>query len=201
MAKRPKTLSDDDKALWKKVAESTTRLRPAKPDLPVEQHTEVSSPRQKRPKPIKVEHAKFRLGERAATRPNPHDLAPSMSDRIAANPVAMDRKTFGKMKKGRISPEARIDLHGMTIAQAYPVLTRFILSSVEADCRLVLVITGKGKHKDEGGPIPVRHGVLRHQVPHWLHTAPLRQHVLQISEAHLKHGGQGAYYVYLRRRR
>ncbi|WP_312847271.1 Smr/MutS family protein [Aliiroseovarius sp. M344] len=113
----------------------------------------------------------------------------------------MDRKVFGKMKKGRLSPEGRIDLHGMTIAQAHPVLTRFILDAVAMDRRLVLVITGKGKHRDDGGPIPVRHGVLRHQVPHWLHTMPLRQHVLQIAEAHLKHGGQGAYYVYLRRRR
>lgn len=201
MVKRPKALSDDDKALWKKVAESTTRLRPAKPVIPTEEHPQPSNPRQKQPKPIKVEHPKFRLGERAGTRATPHDLSPSIRDRVAAHPVAMDRKTFGKMKKGRISPEARIDLHGMTIAQAHPMLTRFILNAVDADRRLVLVITGKGKHKDDGGPIPVRHGVLRHQVPHWLNTAPLRQHVLQITEAHLKHGGQGAYYVYLRRRR
>jgi DNA-nicking Smr family endonuclease len=43
-------------------------------------------------------------------------------------------------------------------------------------------------------------GVLRHQVPLWLRQPPLGQAVLQVSEAHLKHGGSGAYYVYLRRR-
>lgn len=200
MAKRPKRLSDDDKALWQKVTESTIRLHPPKPStgktkpIPAE-------PLQQPPRPVKVNHPRFRVGENAKKPGNLHNLAPSMRDHIASNPVAMDRKTFGKMKKGRLSPEAKIDLHGMTIAQAHPVLTRFILNAIDADRRLVLVITGKGKHKDEGGPIPVRHGVLRHQVPHWLNTAPLRQHVLQISEAHLKHGGQGAYYVYLRRRR
>ena len=141
------------------------------------------------------------IGQRAQPNAQPHDLAPSLSNSVASQPVSMDRKIFGKMKKGRLSPEARIDLHGMTIAQAHPVLVRFILDAAAADRRLVLVITGKGKHRDDGGPIPVRHGVLRHQVPHWLNTMPLKQYVLQISEAHLKHGGQGAYYVYLRRRR
>ncbi|WP_282182031.1 Smr/MutS family protein [Aliiroseovarius marinus] len=200
MAKRPKTLTEDDKVLWQKVKDSTIRLRPPKPSR---EKTETIPPEpiQPPPKPVKVTHPRFRVGERAKKPGNPNDLAPSMRDHIASSPVAMDRKTFGKMKKGRLSPEAKIDLHGMTIAQAHPMLTRFILNAIDADRRLVLVITGKGKHKDEGGPIPVRHGVLRHQVPHWLNTAPLRQHVLQITEAHLKHGGQGAYYVYLRRQR
>ena len=69
------------------------------------------------------------------------------------------------------------------------------------DRRLVLVITGKGRKPHDDNPIPVRHGILKHQVPHWLHSPPLSAVVLQISEAHLKHGGTGAYYVYLRRRR
>jgi DNA-nicking Smr family endonuclease len=66
--------------------------------------------------------------------------------------------------------------------------------------RLVLVITGKGKPAPDHGPIPTRTGVLRHQVPHWLRMAPLGPAVLQVTESHLKHGGGGAYYVYLRRR-
>ena len=73
--------------------------------------------------------------------------------------------------------------------------------SVAEGRRFVLVITGKGKSRPDDGPIPERHGVLRHQVPHWLNSPPLRSHVLQISEANRKHGGLGAYYVYLRRPR
>ncbi|GHF02528.1 DNA mismatch repair protein MutS [Aliiroseovarius zhejiangensis] len=197
MARRPRHLSAEDKALWKKVADSTNRLHPARPlaDLPAKNPT---PPKERQPK---ARHPAFQLGQNAKTNALPHDLSPSLSNSVASQPVSMDRKTFGKMKKGRLSPESRIDLHGMTIAQAHPVLIRFILDAAAADRRLVLVITGKGKHRDDGGPIPVRHGVLRHQVPHWLNSMPLKQHVLQISEAHLKHGGQGAYYVYLRRRR
>ena len=79
-------------------------------------------------------------------------------------------------------------------------LIRFILNAQSAGLRLVLVITGKGKRGQDIGPIPQRMGALRHQVPQWLRLPPLGPAVLQISEAHLKHGGSGAYYVYLRRR-
>ncbi|SEV91277.1 DNA-nicking endonuclease, Smr domain [Aliiroseovarius sediminilitoris] len=199
MARRPRHLSAEDRALWKKVTDSTERMHAATRPL-TELPTTKPAPASRKPHP-KSRPPAFQIGQRAQPNAQPHDLAPSLSNSVASQPVSMDRKIFGKMKKGRLSPEARIDLHGMTIAQAHPVLVRFILDAAAADRRLVLVITGKGKHRDDGGPIPVRHGVLRHQVPHWLNTMPLKQYVLQISEAHLKHGGQGAYYVYLRRRR
>ena len=112
----------------------------------------------------------------------------------------MDAGTHAKMRRGKLAPEARIDLHGMTLAEAHPELIHFILNAQSAGMRLVLVITGKGKRREDTGPIPQRVGALRHQVPQWLRLPPLGQAVLQVSEAHLKHGGSGAYYVYLRRR-
>jgi DNA-nicking Smr family endonuclease len=97
-------------------------------------------------------------------------------------------------------PEARIDLHGMTLAEAHPELIRFVLNAHADAMRLVLVITGKGKDRDDGGPIPRRMGALRHQVPQWLRLLPLGPVVQQVAEAHARHGGHGALYVYLRRR-
>ena len=129
------------------------------------------------------------------------NLAPTLPDLLQKQPVQMDRKTFGQMIRGRLSPEGRLDLHGMTLDQAHPVLSRFILKEYSAGKRLVLVITGKGKNRPDDGPIPVRTGILRHQVPIWLSSPPLRHAVLQTSPAHKKHGGIGAYYVYLRRTR
>lgn len=126
---------------------------------------------------------------------------PSISDQVRAAPIQMDRKSFDQMKRGKLKPEGRIDLHGMTLDRAHPVLTRFILSSHSAGKRLVLVITGKGKSRDDGGPIPVRFGVLRHQVPLWLSMQPLSSAILQVTQAHDRHGGGGAYYVYLRKLR
>ena len=198
MARKPRGLSKDEKELWEEVAKKTAKLRP---DAPKPSAFETEKQTLSHPKMPKVPTPRFQIGERAKGRKPGHDLAPSIRDQVAGGPIAMDKKRYGKMTRGRIDPEARIDLHGLTMAEAHPRLNRFILNAVADQKRLVLVITGKGKSKPDSGPIPERLGVLRHQVPHWLHMPPLRAHVLQISEANQKHGGHGAYYVYLRRAR
>ena len=129
-----------------------------------------------------------------------HDLAPTISERLGAQPVEMDKKAFRRLKRGQSKPEARLDLHGMTADAAHGALTRFILSAHASGKRLVLVITGKGRVSEDAGPIPTRVGVLRHQVPHWLARPPIGPLVLQVTEAHQRHGGSGALYVYLRRK-
>ena len=196
---RRKRLSEDDLELWRQVARTAEPLHPAKKarqvqPAPKPRKTPVS---ETKPEPIPA----FRIGTKAPHTPPGHDLQRPLGQRLAGQPVAMDRKNFTRMKRGKLQPEGRIDLHGMTLAQAHPALTGFILQSHAMGRRLVLVITGKGKRGDEDGPIPRQKGVLRHQVPQWLRMAPLHGIVLQISEAHLKHGGGGAYYVYLRRSR
>jgi DNA-nicking Smr family endonuclease len=142
----------------------------------------------------------FRIGEKAAAKPHPPQPQRDLSARLAHAPVRMDHGTYQKLLRGKLKPEARIDLHGMTLAEAHPELIRFVLSAHEAGKRLVLVITGKGRDRDTPDPIPVRRGVLRHQVPAWLHAPPLGALVLDIREAHQRHGGGGAFYVYLKRR-
>ena len=111
--------------------------------------------------------------------------------------MQVDSRTQRDLSRGKLRPEARIDLHGMTLAAAKAELTGFILSAQASGRRLVLVITGKGK--GDHGPLPTRSGALRHEVPHWLDLPPLSHVVLQVVPAHLRHGGGGAYYVYLRR--
>jgi len=143
---------------------------------------------------------RFRIGEKARLRPG-HDILLPLADRLAAAPVRMDAKSFARMSRGKLVPESRLDLHGLTLAEAHPELIGFILNAQSAGLRLVLVITGKGRPGADHGPIPQPHGVLKHQVPQWLHMPPLGPAVLQVAEAHLRHGGSGAYYVYLRRGR
>lgn len=96
--------------------------------------------------------------------------------------------------------EGRIDLHGMTQAQAHAALQRFIVASRAMDRRLVLVITGKGWDPMASRPEHAV-GVLRRSVPRWLDTPPLSQHVAAITDAHAKDGGTGALYVLLKRQR
>lgn len=193
-------LSEEDKELWRKVSDTAKPMHTA----PVRAVRDPAASPMPLPKQIDVAAPKlsgFQLGSKAKDKTPGHDLMPSLSDRVASQPVQMDRKAFGRMKKGKLYPEARIDLHGMTLSQAHPALIGFVMRSYGEGKRLVLVITGKGKSKQDDGPIPVRHGVLKHQVPQWLQMMPLKPVVMQVSEAHLKHGGSGAYYIYLRRPR
>lgn len=197
MSKRPpRRLRPDEEEIWNRVAKTANPLRRSSLPAPID----VSPPPRQPKKPEKEPILPFRIGsETRADRT--HDLQPSLTDRLVQAPVAMDRKAFGKLKRGKLKPEGRLDLHGMTLAQAHPALNRFILGAHAQGKRLVLVITGKGKDRDQGGPIPERLGVLRHQVPHWLSIPPLASVVLQVSTANLRHGGSGAYYVYLKRSR
>ena len=194
--KRRRGLTPEETELWNKVRDRTIPLHPEKRQPLVEQINTSKEIKSKR-----ETIAPFRLGQRATQTATLASLAPTISDRLAQQPVQMDRKAFTNLKRGKLKPERRIDLHGMTLARAHPALNRFILDAASDEVRLVLVITGKGKDKHDEGPIPVRRGVLKHQVPQWLQMAPLKQVVMQVSEAHLKHGGTGAYYIYLRRRR
>lgn len=188
-------LNDDDLELWRRVTERTEKL-----DLKSLFTPEIDAPVPSLPALKKSRDVILGKPNAKATK-RPHDLVPSLPDQLRSAPVQMDQKAFGKLKRGKLKPEGRLDLHGMTLDRAHPALMGFILGAHRSGKRLVLVITGKGKQRDEGGPIPVRHGVLRHQVPQWLGMAPLASVVLQVSQAHLSHGGGGAYYVYLRRQR
>jgi DNA-nicking Smr family endonuclease len=189
MPRRRRGLSPEDRRLWDELARTTKPLHPAQPEA-----TPAAGPLPRADPPAPV------------TRP-PRP-APAATPRIAYAPPAtlerasphMDRRRFDKLRRGRLEPEARIDLHGMTAERAHTALTGFILRAHDDGLRLVLVITGKGR-PDDGATAPRRHGILRHSLPHWLAAPPLNARVLQVAGAHQRHGGAGAFYVYLRRRR
>ena len=190
-------IKPEELELWQQVARTAERMHPVRK---LQQPLVAPAKKQivaKEPADIPL----FKLGQNAGGKPVGHDVLPHISQRLAAAPLNMDKKAHTRMRRGKMQPEARLDLHGMTLAEAHPALTGFILQSQTMGRRLVLVITGKGKDSHDIGPIPRRRGVLRHQVPQWLRMAPVGQAVLQITEANQKHGGGGALYVYLRRRR
>ena len=96
-----------------------------------------------------------------------------------------------KLRRGLYPIDARIDLHGLTQAEAYERLVAFLAACQARGNRCVLVITGRG----------VRHGgTLRSMTPRWLDEPPNRPRVLAFAQAQLHHGGEGALYVLLRRR-
>ena len=197
MSRRPRGLHPEERDLWQQIAKSARALHPDRPERPV---AFDGAPTHMLKKSLGLMQA-FRVGDRARPLTATHDLAPAPRDHLANKPLRMDRKMFERMARGKLAPEARIDLHGMTLAQAHGELIGFVLNAHADGLRLILVITGKGKRGEDHGPIPARVGALRHQVPHWLAMPPLGSAILQVSCASLKHGGEGAYYVYLRRTR
>ncbi|MGH7064063.1 MAG: Smr/MutS family protein [Stellaceae bacterium] len=140
------------------------------------------------------------LRDRPAAAPEtpPPAAAPDREPRAAPPPpdrfAGIDRANAERLKRGRHPIEARLDLHGMTQIEAHRELAAFIRLCADAERRCVLVITGRGLGPN--GP-----GVLKSAVPRWLAETPLRHRILAIAPAQPRHGGAGALYLLLRRRR
>ena len=188
-----KKLSSEDLKLWDKVTGSTKPLDKKKPVVH-DKHPKKNNLRSVI-KPQRVS-PKIKTLSQSANEPFQKKVILENSQK-----VKMDMKAFTKLKKGKLEPEDTLDLHGMTLETAFPALSSFISRAHSTQKRLVLVITGKGKNTDPGYAVPQRNGVLRSQVPIWLKEPRLSSLVLQIERAHHRHGGLGAFYIYLRRNR
>lgn len=196
----PRRLRPDEEELWHRIARTARPLHPKGPfvDTAVPENKK-HEPRKSIEQPIRLEP--FEVGSRSLTAVSGLSLK---SERIRPHSSAsqsIDRNTCRRIKRGKEAPEARIDLHGMTADAALSALNAFLFRSHASRMRLVLVITGKGRTAQDQGPIPSRKGVLRKGVPVWLSRPPLSAIVLEVTEAHQRHGGAGAVYVFLRRSR
>ncbi len=120
--------------------------------------------------------------------------APSQVEQPLDQFAGIDRANAERLKRGLHAIEARLDLHGMTQAEAHRSLIDFVVASHEIGRRCVLVITGRGLGPD--GP-----GVLKSAVPRWLEEAGLRRRILAVAAAQPRHGGAGALHLLLRRQR
>ena len=111
--------------------------------------------------------------------------------------------TEDRLRKGLLEPEARIDLHGMTEGAAHRALYAWLAGAQSRRYRLVLVITGKGnpRRHETASWMQSPHGVLKQMVPRWLAQPELAAMIASIRPAHVRHGGDGALYVYLRKNR
>ena len=218
--RRRRTLTDEERDLWKKVADSIQPLRPSGP---------LVAPAWEEPSPLLETAPPVPPVPTPAPEPMPPRVqrivrpeGPSLTKRALAGWTRMihvkhgasldgltpavpappslarlDDRTKRRLVRGSVPIDERLDLHGMTQEAAHSALRHFLVNARARGARIVLVITGKGK----GGVAAEVHerGVLRRSVPHWLADASLRPIVLGFEEAHLAHGGAGAIYVRLRR--
>jgi DNA-nicking Smr family endonuclease len=187
--KRRRVLSYEERVLWTTVTKAIEPLRvPARAASAVDGEPAAEVAESARP---------VKEAQQASPTPMPQKLLPPP---LAPPLMPLGRRLKQRVARGKQAIDARLDLHGLTQAQAHAALLRFLRSAHARDARLVLVITGKGL-KNFGARGEVEHGVLRRHVPQWLGLPEFRSLVVGFEDAHIAHGGEGALYVRLRRSR
>ena len=183
MAKPPdkaKTAPTDDAALFESAMRDVEKIEGKVGSPPAQP---VPKPAAPNPSPSRSKRPGARSVKSIAALP--HLAAGTSAD--------VDARTLDRLRRGRLRPEARLDLHGLTQDKAHRALDRFISQAQSSGARSIIIITGKGR-VSEGG------GVLRNQVPQWLNAPGIRPSILAFSPAQPRDGGSGALYVLLRKR-
>ena len=127
--------------------------------------------------------------QRKAKPQQPRAPAPPLQHKVRVTPP-QDRGAEKRVRRGKLEIGATLDLHGHNQTTGRTALERFLRSAQARGERTVIVVTGVGR----GG-----HGVLRAKLPEWLAEPAFRAIVNGFARAHRSHGGEGAYYVFLRR--
>lgn len=179
-------LTPDDQALWQAYARTVRPLKRDRVDVAADRSDVPASGKERQGKPS------MKGGDGLAATP------PS-----SRKPGGLDHRMRRQVARGRVAIEDRIDLHGMRQAEAHRTLSAFIRSAAARRLGVVLVITGKGRATGEAVPWWEGRdtGVLRRLVPEWLRQADLAPLVVGFEAAGAAHGGDGAFYVRLRRKR
>jgi len=169
------TISSEDAAIWQKMTQDVKKM-PNKTYIkanktPVKQKKASIKPEKINETPI--------LNQKTKQSTN------TQSSEIA-------KQTDKRLRRGQIKIEATLDLHGQSKNDAYSTVTRFIQNAYTQQKRCVMIITGKGKANE---------GILRQNLPLWLQEDHLKPIILKTHQAQPKHGGSGAFYIYIRKNR
>lgn len=201
--RRRRILTSDEHALWSHVTRHIQPLgrRLSADDAEAKPATAPVAPAT--PPPGEADKPKgTKAASRAAKAPGTPAPAKAKPTEPALPPIVpLERRLRQRLSRGTHAIDAVIDLHGMRQDEAHAALRGFLGSAQARGHTVVLVVTGKGAGAAAGGGVFEERGVLRRSVPHWLRLPDLRGLVVGFEEAVAHHGGGGALYVRLRRRR
>jgi DNA-nicking Smr family endonuclease len=172
-------LAPEERALWEKVIASVRPLAPRKPS------EELAPPAAPEPAP-------------AAKAPPAPRKAPPAPPKKAEPGTTLDGSWDKRLAQGLVQPDLTVDLHGHNLATAYDLLDRRLDQAVSTGARLLLLITGKPPTDERR---PVQRGAIRAAVGDWLAASSHAGSIAAVRGAHRRHGGSGALYSVLRRRR
>lgn len=168
-------LGAEERALWARVIATVRPL-----------HLAAAEPEAPSPK----------AAEPPATKPKPRPK-PAASAPVRAKPgETLDASWDRRLARGIVQPDATVDLHGHNLHSAYTLLDHRLEQAVASGARLLLLITGKPPASR-----PAERGKIRDAVGDWLAASRHAGHIAAVRGAHPRHGGGGALYIVLRRRR
>lgn len=189
---KTKEPSDEDRALWRETMRAHDVRLNKKAKLHAKKrksaavdddapHPRIKLAPKQKPKWVRLEKTPH---------PTPRKTVSVVQDTGALPPL--DKNIFGRISDGKRVIDERIDLHHMTAATAHAALLSFVQDAYEDGARTLLVITGKGKDGT---------GILRTKTTRWLESNPACKALISgIAHASPRHGGEGAFYIMLRKK-
>jgi DNA-nicking Smr family endonuclease len=188
---RRRDLSPQEAELWRKVASTVTPIHPSRKreeDRPKE--TAAGAP-------VVAPPAKLRKAARV--------LAPTPVARPVPAPRPLDRNGLDsgwerRLSRGLVDPDFTLDLHGSSLDGAHGRLASGLSQAKAMGARVVLLITGRARPVEAADRGQAR-GAIRAKVLDWLAAGDHGPDIAAIRGAHRRHGGAGALYIVLRRRK
>lgn len=188
---RKRFVSHEEKSLWNKVMRNVSPLSLSNRGL-VNQKKIIEETKNTSVGDNSSKVTNYQINNYDITGKTLENAKPYIDLEVGTN-AGLDKRNAQRLRRGKLRPEAKLDLHGHKQYEAFNELRSFVLESQIMDKRCILVITGKGSVKTGG--------VLRKMLPRWVNQAPLRSAVIAIENAIPRDGGSGAFYLLLRRRR
>lgn len=182
-------LGPEEQAAWAQLARTVKPIRRDRPAPPAQPDPGPAAAKPAPAKPIKARAAPL---SRPAAAPVQAPPPPRPSD-------ILDGRWEKQIRRGQLMPEMAIDLHGHTLALAHQRLERALVQSLADGVRVLLVVTGKPR-ENRGGE-EGRRGAIRAEIGHWLQSSSMADRIASVRTAHPRHGGTGALYIILRRRK
>jgi DNA-nicking Smr family endonuclease len=190
----PRGLTAEEAAAWARVAETVRPMVPPRHgegdrakrgggDSPPDTASETSPPA---PTPLRQSPS--------SRRPPP----PRPGEATRSNDL--DSHWDRRFRSGSIEPDFTLDLHGHTLGEAHDRLIDGIAQARAMGARVVVMIAATSRPvaaADRGS----QRGAIRANVLDWLAASSHRPAIASIRKAHIRHGGEGALYVVLKRGR
>lgn len=200
----PRGLSPEEREAWDRLAATVKPLRPRSLSrTQAETVHRASPPRSASAPPTEKADVSALLangvGSDRARAQAGTSRAPAPA-RPAQSGSGLDGHWDRRLATGSVAPDFTLDLHGYTLDAAHARLDSGLMQAKAMGARVVLLIAGKPRPVDAADR-GTRRGAIRAKILDWLAAGPHGSDIAAIRKAHRRHGGEGALYLVLKRRR